>query len=605
MAANKLNNISLGIKLHQLRTISLLAFFVSLFSIVFFPSVSSAPPSPHSISGTIFRSDGITQAASGTYFYINDTNTSYVLRSKTSHPIFSGRYAETISAADGDYILIRAWNASHYGEKNVTIFGNMNNVNVVINLTRPPELNITILAPSNGSFYNISDVFNLAINVTNIGSSSASVCNISLSISSLSIVDVNSGENYSRIIPSIPAHGSTNVSFSLQAVYFGAANISVSGACTTDGVNLAQADRDEISGINVVDTQAPVVTLLEPANNTLNLSSLTVRLSYQADDNNQLANCSLFIDGSFDQVNTSFIQMGQQSNFSKTLSNGNHLWYVRCVDSSLNVGISRTWNISIAVFVPRVQSVFLTNPVRLEEGITKTIFCNATATDDGGPSDIIKMNATLFHYDSSSPGNADDNNNHYTNMSCRDEGINGISKRFSCGFSIWYYANSGYWTCNITVMDASNNTNSSQLNTSVSDLYSITAQSPFFGLGFVAPGGISPSDNNFSLLNYGNKQINISVRGYGAVDGDNASFNCTVGYIPKGDERYSAIYNNAFDDMYNLSNQSALIHNLTMPQRIDDSNFGSDRNNTYWKIKVPTGVSGSCSGNLVFSLVVV
>ena len=50
--------------------------------------------------------------------------------------------------------------------------------------------------------------------------------------------------------------------------------------------------------------------------------------------------------------------------------------------------------------------------------------------------------------------------------------------------------------------------------------------------------------------------------------------------------------------MVNLTTTAKQIGNFTLPQRTDDEEYKEDRNNTYWKIKIPYGVKGPCNGSI-------
>ncbi len=79
-----------------------------------------------------------------------------------------------------------------------------------------------------------------------------------------------------------------------------------------------------------LDTAYPIVRLVSPANTASWTSSSTVTFSYNVTDLD-IANCSLIIDGSVDQTETSVSEDTTQT-FTKTLVNGNYNWYVNCTD---------------------------------------------------------------------------------------------------------------------------------------------------------------------------------------------------------------------------------------------------------------------------------
>ena len=243
----------------------------------------------------------------------------------------------------------------------------------------------------------------------------------------------------------------------------------------------------------------------------------------------------------------------------------------------------------------------IADPLYLEEGIARFVTCNATVDDVGGAFDLAKVNATLYKKNASHDGAANDNNAHYTNTSCINISTVGNSKTFVCGFGIWYYANSGNWSCNVTVMDQSNTTAVAHINTSVASLYAISTSSM---LTFTAlePGATSSQDSNLSIVNYGNQPINVSLRGYGSFEGDGNAMICTTINITLLQQRYNVFPGLAFDNLKVTPSSASTIQNFTLPQRTDDTSFKNDRNTTYWKLRAPSGARGSCNGTLVFSL---
>jgi hypothetical protein len=90
-------------------------------------------PVPHGISGMVLMSDGITQAPSGTHFSVNNTETGHIKEGTTGGPPGnSGRYSVPVSGEDGDKVIIRAWNGSHYGMRTVTLSGDMTGIDIVL-----------------------------------------------------------------------------------------------------------------------------------------------------------------------------------------------------------------------------------------------------------------------------------------------------------------------------------------------------------------------------------------------------------------------------------------------------------------------------------------
>jgi len=104
---------------------------------LFLYGASAQVPVPHGISGIVFMSDGKTQAPTGTHFSVNDTTNSYRIEGNTGGPPgMSGRYSVPLSGEDGDEVILRAWNETHYGTRTVVLSGDMTGIDIVINTPR-------------------------------------------------------------------------------------------------------------------------------------------------------------------------------------------------------------------------------------------------------------------------------------------------------------------------------------------------------------------------------------------------------------------------------------------------------------------------------------
>lgn len=98
-------------------------------------AIAQPIPSPHGISGYVYDLDGVTQAAAGTDFSINNTANGNFLKGRTGKPGSPGKYVATINGNDGDKIIISAWNSDHISTRNVSLLGMMREVNLLLNLT--------------------------------------------------------------------------------------------------------------------------------------------------------------------------------------------------------------------------------------------------------------------------------------------------------------------------------------------------------------------------------------------------------------------------------------------------------------------------------------
>ena len=112
------------------------------------------------------------------------------------------------------------------------------------------------------------------------------------------------------------------------------------------------------------------------------------------------------------------------------------------------------------------------DPIDLNIGSTRKVFCNATIGDLNNMSDIDYVNSTLY-FNPVGPLAGDDNNYHYTNSTCSIISGSEYSAEYSCSYNILYYANNGTWACNITAFDTSSASGSNIISSFVNDLVAI------------------------------------------------------------------------------------------------------------------------------------
>ncbi len=260
-----------------------------------------------------------------------------------------------------------------------------------------------------------------------------------------------------------------------------------------------------------------------------------------------------------------------------------------------NVSIDTRVNITNAA--PEILLVSLPTAVTLSAGASTAVECNVSARDWNGYGDINVTNATLYHSSSSSTA-ADDNNTHYTDPNCTRTAQNGAYANYTCSFPVEYYALNGTWTCNATVTDNSSFNDSSSNTTTVNQLLALNVTS-LIDYGNMAVGDTTATGVEANVTNFGNQNINISVKGYGSAEADGLAFVCQVGNITIDNERFSLNQTGIFTvDYTSLGAAFQQIPALTMLQQTNDSQ--QVVNSTYWKLYVPPNPFGQCNGTVVF-----
>lgn len=269
------------------------------------------------------------------------------------------------------------------------------------------------------------------------------------------------------------------------------------------------------------------------------------------------------------------------------------------VRTSVNITNSRPDVLSVRVF-PETNITF--NNVTLSAGSVRNINCNATIRDWNGFADVVIVNATLFDSVNAQFNSSDNNNTHYTNSSCTTNGsIDAYTGFYTCGFDVFYYANNGTWNCTVFAYDVYNKTHNATNRTIVNALYALNVTDGI-NYGSIAVEEFS-NEATANITNFGNRPINITVQGYGAVPNDNLAMNCSLGgNITIRNQRFN-ITTGTFGEKYNMTSTTlSNITGLTIPKQTNESYV---TNITYWQIYADSQFNpgGNCSGYIVFTAV--
>lgn len=376
--------------------------------------------------------------------------------------------------------------------------------------------------------------------------------------------------------------------------------------------------------LNLTRPSETNVTILQPVDFTVYLvnNSFYVIANISIIGGQNGINCSATISFS----NTSVIQLGSGETYMHNLGNislhnttttswnltgilegkSNITVSARCDSDSLNldeVNLDTVVNITFIINRPPIISqVVCENPIILNPGTSKKVVCNATVTDPDNVTDIIFVNSSFYDV-SYSFNTSDDNNLRYTNNSCFGITSNATSINYSCSFSVLYYANNGTWVFNISAIDSKNNSAFNSAETMITELYAVNVSTLVIDFGELEPRNTSQTDVEVSINNYGNKNINLTLEGFGLSSNDNLSMACSLGNISIYYEKYATSNGTSFNDMVNMTSIPIQIVNLTLYQRTDDASLGNDSNSTFWKLYVPPAVAGKCNGTVIFTAI--
>jgi hypothetical protein len=220
-----------------------------------------AVPTPHSILGEIFESDGSTSVPRYTPFVVNDTNSSTLFVGQTDNPVRGGLYSITIQGEDGDIIVMWAWTTTDWGNLSFVLNGNMNNVD--FNLSYPRiEQNVTFDQPADNTTTYLYRLFNVSANITALGGANNRNCDITLTIGDTSVANFYGSETSQHSVSSITLGNTITEIWELNATNLGTTNFSVQSICENQ-TDFYNNNSDILYNITVVEAPAPYFTAIE------------------------------------------------------------------------------------------------------------------------------------------------------------------------------------------------------------------------------------------------------------------------------------------------------------------------------------------------------
>ncbi len=289
--------------------------------------------------------------------------------------------------------------------------------------------------------------------------------------------------------------------------------------------------------------------------------------------------------------------------------------YLKLSDAVVGANnVTVTTLLQVGNVYPEIVNFTYPTSISLTPNATANLEIIVIARDYNNDTDIQNITLTFFDNAASSLGAANDNNVHYTNNSCSINVSYGDQYHVSanCTVPVWYYANNATWNATILVTDNASLTDSNSTLISISTLLALGLPNSI-NYGIVNATSVS-AQQIANVTNFGNTRFNLTLSGYGVLAGDNLSMNCTLGSnknISVNYEKYNITASNTsslnltqFESIYLNLTSSSVAKTFNLPQRQNDTAAYIDETNaTYWRIYVPKGVAGSCSGNIVFGAV--
>jgi hypothetical protein len=349
------------------------------------------------------------------------------------------------------------------------------------------------------------------------------------------------------------------------------------------------------------------VVLWQPSNGINdNQTDIIGPLGNSGTDNTYMIDCELLNDpcGVGDTVAVQVIDNGDgyvTGNVTGTATGAGY-------DAFANLTLNSKPNVTL-VIVDDSLAVPL-NEIDLTPATTRGVTCNATIRDLDGELGILSARAVFYDSVHSFQDESDDNNEHYTNNTCIIDLSYGDAYEAlaTCLFDVWYYANNATWNCNVTTADNFTKNGSGYDSTYINTLIAIDVPS-VINFDIVNANTVS-NQNITNVTNYGNVAINLTLDGYGAYDGDGRAMNCTLGAIKNISieyEKYNLTASTTgsltlaqLEQNYLNLTDTPTVKKLNLNQRQNDA-LNEAWNATYWRIYVPTGVAGTCSGIINFA----
>ena len=281
-------------------------------------------------------------------------------------------------------------------------------------------------------------------------------------------------------------------------------------------------------------------------------------------------------------------------------------------------------NVTVASYLevgevyPEVLNISLNDEadIILTANSTKHVECIAVVRDYNNDTDITYAGAELYDMSISFIGDSDDNNYHYSNFSCGIDydfvSWNGISDDnytalVNCTFNLEYYSNPDTWNCALEVNDSTNRKDSGSDSQNVLELIALGLPDSI-NYGIVNSTEVS-NEQITNVTNVGNIPVNLSLSGYAVTEEDGYAMNCSLGQNNLFNifyEKYNLTSSTAgdlslteFENNYINLTSTPVLNQFDLSQRQDDI-VDDAINATYWRIYVPRGVAGTCSGNIVF-----
>lgn len=273
---------------------------------------------------------------------------------------------------------------------------------------------------------------------------------------------------------------------------------------------------------------------------------------------------------------------------------------------------NKTTQVTITSTAPFVVNVSFTNtdgttPLDLSPATTSKMNCTGYAGDIDGVADISTVNATVY-LTTTGPTASDNYTNHYTiaNNSCTQTNYNATHLTYNCDVDVYFNAQPGGWTCNVSVWDSAGLNASNTDTASMSSLLAININASTLDFGNMQVGtNTTTNDYNITVINDGNVIFDVKMETFGNTPNDNLTMDCTTSNITNSNWlRYSLTAATTWYSKRPINNTAYTdtSFNLVESQVGSGTVINTSNKSISWGMGIPTAlnncIDGDCPGQL-------
>ncbi|MBN1156720.1 hypothetical protein JXA85_03830 [Candidatus Woesearchaeota archaeon] len=240
--------------------------------------------------------------------------------------------------------------------------------------------------------------------------------------------------------------------------------------------------------------------------------------------------------------------------------------------------------------------------IALVANTTTIVWCVGVVNDLNGYGTISNVTAVLWDNATDETYTSNNNTKYLNQTPCEKAQLNDTAATFNCTFNVYWIANATGWRCTANVTDSGALTSGlASVDRNIGSLLSLDVYennagetaSTTLDFGTVNVNANSTNDKNVTVESYSNVVIDYQVNG--------TALNCSgTGSINVQNVSYSLIPGQTIGDQTQLTGTKASINaNISKPTLVSTVPTSM----SHWRIQVPEGVAGTCSGAIMFTAI--